>query len=291
MGTELATLLLQAEVSLEQILMKINDYPKNKHVLLSLMSRYEEELNKNENRQKSLNSELAGYGDKDQIKRYQSDRDENEKLLNQCCTRLEHLKRVLNKLESDLDDLESSREEIYKKNEKLKVAKARLEWLDKAYQKVVSIEENLMDESRLEIAKATNVLFKRLIWKEDYFDRVEIDEGYNVWLYNAEGWSCLANISAAERALLALSYTIALHKVSGFEPPLIIDTPVARISDENRRNFAKVLKEASKEKQIILLFTPSEFSEEIESEVYRDANRIRTISLPEKANRQEVMIQ
>ena len=74
---------------------------------------------------------------------------------------------------------------------------------------------------------------------------------------------CLGSCSAAERALLALSFTLALHKISGFETPLVIDTPISRVSDKNRENFANVLKQVSLKKQIIFLFTPSEYSDEI----------------------------
>jgi len=44
---------------------------------------------------------------------------------------------------------------------------------------------------------------------------------------------------------------------------LFIDTPVARVSDINRVNFANVLCEVSKNKQIIMTFSPDEYSPEI----------------------------
>lgn len=51
----------------------------------------------------------------------------------------------------------------------------------------------------------------------------------------------------------------------GFDSPLVVDTPVSRVSDVNRTRFANVLKNVSKNKQLILLFTPSEYSSEIAS--------------------------
>ena len=44
---------------------------------------------------------------------------------------------------------------------------------------------------------------------------------------------------------------------------LFIDTPVGRVSDENRECFAKSLISVSHDKQLILAFTPSEYSSEI----------------------------
>lgn len=82
-------------------------------------------------------------------------------------------------------------------------------------------------------------------------------------LIHKGGYSCVGTCSAAERCLLALSFTLALHEVSGFNSLLFIDTPVARVSDINRVNFANVLCEVSKGKEIIMTFSPDEYSPEI----------------------------
>jgi len=44
---------------------------------------------------------------------------------------------------------------------------------------------------------------------------------------------------------------------------LFIDTPVSRVTGQNRVNFANVLQHVSKEKQLIMAFTPDEYSENI----------------------------
>lgn len=46
---------------------------------------------------------------------------------------------------------------------------------------------------------------------------------------------------------------------------LFIDTPVGRIDTENRKNFADVLKNVSKNKQVIITLTTSEYSKEIQN--------------------------
>ena len=56
---------------------------------------------------------------------------------------------------------------------------------------------------------------------------------------------------------------MGVHSVSGFDSPLLIDTPLARVSDNNRVNFADTLLKISESKQIILLLTPAEFSDDI----------------------------
>ena len=61
-------------------------------------------------------------------------------------------------------------------------------------------------------------------------------------------------VSAAERELLALSFTLALHKISGFDSPILIDTPVARVSDDPEKTL-QISFRSKQNKQIILLFT------------------------------------
>jgi len=103
----------------------------------------------------------------------------------------------------------------------------------------------------------------QLIWKKNTYDRIVLNKEFQLDLIHKDGYSCVGTCSAAERCLLALSFTLALHEVSGFNSLLFIDTPVARVSDINRVNFANVLCEVSKNKQIIMTFSPDEYSPEI----------------------------
>lgn len=110
----------------------------------------------------------------------------------------------------------------------------------------------------------TMSLFDDLVWKENTYGRIEFDDNFRLNLFSkGTDISCIETTSAAERELLALAFTIALHRVSGHDSPLFIDTPVGRVSDNNRENFAKTLVNVSTQKQIVLAFTPSEYSDEI----------------------------
>lgn len=135
---------------------------------------------------------------------------------------------------------------------------------------VDSISYELAEKVRQDIAGLTASIFGELVWKKDTYGNVELDDNYNLKLYHSRtGESCLDTCSAAEVELLALAFTLAVHKVSGYDSFLFIDTPVGRVSDFNRTNFAEVLLNVSTEKQIILAFTPSEFSNEV-SEVFKE---------------------
>ena len=59
---------------------------------------------------------------------------------------------------------------------------------------------------------------------------------------------------------MTLSFTLGIHSISGFDAPLLIDTPLARTSGDNRVNFVEKLLEVSTVKQIIIIVTPDEYS-------------------------------
>ncbi len=57
----------------------------------------------------------------------------------------------------------------------------------------------------------------------------------------------------------------SLKEVSGFDIPVIIDTPLGRISGEPRENIAKSLPEYLKNTQVTLLMTDTEFTPKLRS--------------------------
>ena len=105
--------------------------------------------------------------------------------------------------------------------------------------------------------------FSSLIWKRGVYDHITLNDKYQLDLIHRDGYPCVGSCSAAERSLLALSFTLALHEVSGFQSLLFIDTPVSRVTGQNRTNFATVLQQVSQHKQLIMAFTPDEYSENI----------------------------
>ena len=122
------------------------------------------------------------------------------------------------------------------------------------------IRGNLIDKLRKTIEEKTKDYFLSLIWKKNTYSDVSIDESYNVDVINTLGLECLATLSAGERQVLALSFMAALRVVSGFEAPVIIDTPLGRISGEPKENIAKLIPQYLKNVQVTLLVTDQEYT-------------------------------
>ncbi|MEA4956573.1 hypothetical protein SDC9_07708 [bioreactor metagenome] len=130
-----------------------------------------------------------------------------------------------------------------------------------------SLKSKLIENIRNKIEKLTNDQFKKLMWKEN-FTMVKVDEYYNIDLVNkARNLVSPNDISAGERLALALSFVAALNQISGFDLPLIIDTPMGRLDKEIKTNIAKTLPNYVEGKQVVLLVTGEEYTSKFKSDI------------------------
>ncbi|MEM4736472.1 MAG: hypothetical protein QXD41_01230, partial [Nitrososphaeria archaeon] len=74
----------------------------------------------------------------------------------------------------------------------------------------------------------------------------------------------------------------ALNSVSGFDVPIVIDTPLARISSEPSRSIARNLPNYLQGKQVTLLVTEKEYSPEVRKELSSTVGKTYIIDVIEK---------
>ena len=143
------------------------------------------------------------------------------------------------------------------------------------------VKKQLMDKIKVEIEENTWNTFKNMIWKKETFNNLKIDEDYQMSVYNNNLNDMTGSLSATESMALAYSFTLAIHETSGKNCPLVVDSPLGRVSDDNRKNMANELLKISQKKQIILLFTSDEYSKEV-AEIYDSTiATIQDVSLTE----------
>jgi DNA sulfur modification protein DndD len=223
----------------------------------------EETIKARKDREEELNRKMSGVSNIEDIeslikdkKRYKSLRDTNAE-------KIGNYKEQINQKNTDIDLKRAQIERATQQDEQSNNLKEQLIFLKAARDVVKSIEDEVVNEIKQEMEQETFSIFSRLIWKKNTYQRIEFSDTYKLKLFHVHGDSCLGSCSAAERELLALAFTLALHKVSHHDSLLFIDTPVGRVSDQNRSFFAQSIVEVSKNKQVILAFTPSEYSSEI----------------------------
>lgn len=71
-------------------------------------------------------------------------------------------------------------------------------------------------------------------------DRIVIDEKFHLDIRNHSDYSMLAQISSGQRQIISLAYICAILEVgSNLEIPLIMDTPLGRLSGVHRDHCLK----------------------------------------------------
>lgn len=257
---------------IDRALVRAKDYKIEKKLALDELGNIEDEIDDLLDQNEELQERIKKYSEKsmDEIKIATQEKFEHTELLKRNREKLgaykENLKTLKDEKKQATEDFNKARETNLDNVELNK----KLSFVCRAQVICEAIITEIVQAVQDKMSEETKRIFDELVWKKETYGNIKLTTDYRLKIYHLRtGQSCLKSLSDAEKELLALAFTLSLHEVSGYQNLLFIDTPVGRVSDENRTNFAKVLLEVSKEKQIILAFTPSEFKDEIE-EVFRD---------------------
>ncbi|WP_405265078.1 AAA family ATPase [Methanobrevibacter sp.] len=234
------------------------------------------------NKEKSLQSEISNLSDtietlEDEIKEFYNTikvnehlresidrRDELLKILPTKKSELDNLKNNNNLLENKVQKLHSEYIKLLEEEDEYKEISAKIKLCTDSLSIINDVKKEIMDDTRENIQEVTNEKFFNLIRKSKTYGNIKITENYEVKLFDEDGRPAASSASASEVELLALSFILAIHSVSGYESPLVVDTLLARTSGEQRLNVAKSCLDVSKEKQLLLFLIDEEYSEPVQ---------------------------
>jgi len=251
--------ILKLKYQLNPMIERATNFLEEQNNLRKRLMEFEEEKRRAKNELQEVNTRLQGINVEEianlevarqQLKRQEESLIRDIGILEQ---KIENARLAIDRDQRELErELRKSRK-FREVNEKLKIAAETLNALN-------TIRQKLIDDIRNTIEKKTRDYFLRLIWKKDTYDTVTIDNNYNISVINKLGSECLGTLSAGERQILALSFLAALREVSGFDAPIIIDTPLGRISKEHKESIAMLLPEFLKDAQVTMFMTDEEYS-------------------------------
>lgn len=263
LSSSVSHLLVKIKSPLEDAMEKCRMYPERKRKLIQQEARITKELEVCREKLNKLDAYLKNYQDKDKIREMHEQRSKYTEIKKKNDENRIKFEFQLNDAEKNLREIHAELQKAIENQAELKVLEKQIKFAEKARNTVQEIEEEMMADTKSKMTGETMDIFQQLDWKTETFSHIELDDTYELELYDNYGYPMVGACSAAERALLALSFTLALQKVSGYDSMLFIDTPVGRVDSDNRLNFASVLKQVSKSKQVIITFSPSEYSQEI----------------------------
>ena len=208
---------------------------------------------------------------------------------------LEDLNATINQKSFKLEELKKSADSKYQEYEKalsdekdVLIVKKKKNLLKLAKEVVNKTYLQIMDETRLLIEKTTTENFKNTIRKKESFDRITLDENYSIKLYDGDR-VITASASASETQILALSFALAVHSISNYISPLVIDTPLARTSGVNKSNMAKAYLDVSEGRQIVLVLFDDEYTDSVKTVLPK--NNFNFIRFKESEDESEIYIE
>ena len=262
-SSDTSALLNKTVVVLRQYLEKLSQYKAKSETLINEEKALRKQHNDYLEEEKQLNTYLMNIPNTEAITKAIEDKKEYRKKRDDIVAKKGVEEEHKKKLDNDFYNQSKVLKSLIEKNKQLEKINQQAEYCKKCRNVLKETRLDLLEESRREMEQETFDAFSRLLWKKDTFSKVEILEDYTFRLLDKYGSQTLGSCSAAERALLALSFTLALQKVSMHDSLLFIDTPIGRVDPDNRQNFVNTLCEIAKEKQVILTFTPAEYDDKV----------------------------
>lgn len=185
--------------------------------------------------------------------------------------------------EEERDERDDELTEELSKKEKHQELVNKLEFLEDSIDNVTEVRETVLSEIRDEAEEKVEEYFNQLIWKDEEYE-IKLEDDYTIQVLDEFGMDKIGSLSAGETQVLALSFMSALTSISGFEAPIVIDTPLGRISGEPRNRIAENIPNYIDNTQLTFLMTDSEYTTQVESrmkdsianEFVLDANGLRT---------------
>ena len=216
------------------------------------------------------------------------ERDELLELLPQKKSALDALKFNIDKLELEVQKLHEEYIKLLEDEKEFKEISAKIKLCVDSLAVIDNVKEDMMSETRKTIQDTTKEKFFGLIRKSQTYGEIEINENYEVKLFDEDGRAALSSASASETELLALAFILAIHSVSGFESPLVVDTLLARTGGQQRINVAESCLNVSSEKQLLLFLIDEEYSSPVKK-LFKESH-VCEYTLSESENEKEIEI-
>jgi DNA sulfur modification protein DndD len=251
---------IDGRYKLERIIEEMPDLVGRQRELGRQIRQLEEQIRKGERQLKEI---AEKYGDVKEVELLDEQRHEYERALIESNQKIGRGQVEIERLEKEVAALKTQLERALKADKRRQDLLAKVKLSKKAYNVLREIRQELVSEVREQIERKTQAYFLNLIWKKETYQRIQINKKYQVSVMNVRGMSSLGTLSAGEQQVLALSFMAALGTVSGFNAPVVIDTPIGRISGEPRNNIAESLPNYLSDAQLILLMTDTEYTTEV----------------------------
>lgn len=154
----------------------------------------------------------------------------------------------------------------------------KIDFCRKAMDAATLVRSELTEDMRIKIQELTKEKFIKISWKDEEFVDIRIDDDYGVYVKNRIGEEERpGDLSDGEKLCLGLCFMSALHNISGFDLPIVMDTPLGNLDVDMRHNIAEFLPQFVQGRQIVLLVTGTEYTDDFKNTLNDSIGREYTI--------------
>lgn len=182
------------------------------------------------------------------------------------------------RIESDIElkdkqifDLENQIQKTLQKDEKSKTILSQISFAGECLEAAQSMRDEITKSTIQDVSEAFNRVYNELIWKE-FEANASIDLDFNVRV-EKDGQDHFGSLSSGEYECLAFAFSIGLGRVSNYELPMVIDTPLARLSQAVQEKVCETLGRVCVTtgtqlgQQVALLVTDTEYNSAVQAKL------------------------
>lgn len=124
---------------------------------------------------------------------------------------------------------------------------------------LVDIKQDVDETIREHVARETLKIYNDMTWKDPH-EALRIDKNYQIRIRSKGSMNIVAGMAAGEKLFLALSFIMALKKITNYKFPFVIDSPLGKAGGNLKISFGKYVPKLLNGSQMIMLATNTEFS-------------------------------
>lgn len=238
---------------------------------------YETGLNEKIEERKIIRNFLDNYSEKhiQQLNKrkvgYEKERSKQERNLGRYRSEIEKINKDLGTWKKKL----AKEKKLVAENEEYT---KKIDFCRKAMEAATYVRSELTEDMRIKIQELTKEKFIKISWKDEEFVDIRIDDNYGVYVKNRIGdEERPGDLSDGEKLCLGLCFMSALHNISGFNLPIVMDTPLGNLDVDMRHNIAEFLPQFVQGRQIVLLVTGTEYTDDFRDTLGSSIGREYTI--------------
>jgi DNA sulfur modification protein DndD len=118
---------------------------------------------------------------------------------------------------------------------------------------------------------------------------LDVDGHYKLSVKSEHKNEKIGSLSAGEKQVLALAMTAAMYRICKIDAPVLIDTPMGRISGDARDNITNYLPHYLEDTQLIFLPTDTEYTSNVREKLLPYVGKEYRIKYDDEKKESEVI--